>query len=407
MFSNAEVCDFDSKLDEKLDMRLIEFLKKKQFYKDNNIEINNESLQKEFNIDKNDITKIKNYFQGKRLKKNQNSHSDMIQPITNGFPSEELKHDSRLDKIKKKQQRDKEANEQKDNYDGMSRGYDMYRNDRKFASAYGDDFKSRFNPQVWLDEEFYKNKHHLTRSPLPSSSLKNDNFVKNNRLRKDDKLRSRNIIPNDVSVYNDDKYDRFDESSDEDERNGYNFAKQNPNVAIAPNEEQILNKRRRYTNPNMYKHKKPDISYKKYIPRGCNNDLAGPNYSLDSIIGKLDTYCDNLSDYHRHSEMDLDTKISVPGGKCNNKRGRENNYQSVPQMNSSKMKDVDIENYLCYGNGPSRGAKSLGYPNPAEHYFQYISDDVQKPEHTVFEPGMPTRIMNKDTARPYKTRDVM
>lgn len=406
MFSNAEICDFDSKLEEKLDRRLIEFLKKKQYYKDNNIEIDNVILQKEFNIDKNDITRIKNYFQGKRLNKNQNSHSDMIEPINHCFPSEELKQDSRLDKIKKKQQRDKEASEQKDNYDVMARGYDMYRNDRKFASAYGDDFKSRFNPQVWLNEDFYKNKHQTTPSPLPSSSLNNDDFFRNNRTRKDDKLKSRNIIPNDVSVY-DDKYDRFDQSSDEDDRNGYNFARNNPNNAIKPSNEQILDKRRRNTNPNIYKHNKPDISYKKYIPRGCNNDLAGPNYSLDSIIGKLDTYRNDLVNYHRHDEMDLDTKISVPGGKCNNKRGKENNYRTVPQMNAKKIKDVDIENYLCYGNGPSRGAKSLGYPNPAEHYFQYISNDVQKPEHTVFEPGMPTRMMNKDTARAYKTRDVM
>jgi hypothetical protein len=76
-------------------------------------------------------------------------------------------------------------------------------------------------------------------------------------------------------------------------------------------------------------------------------------------------------------------------------------------MNGSKLKDVNIENYLCYGNTPSRSSKSLGYPNPVEHYFNYISDDISKPEHTVFEPGMPSRLYNKDTAKVYKNREIM
>jgi hypothetical protein len=378
MFFNAEISEFDSKLEENLEPRLIEYLKKKQYYKNNNIE--GSLLEKEFSIDKKDIAKIKNYLQGKKLKKN-NHNSDMVAPSTASFPSESLHDDPRLKKIEKKQQRDREAREQKDNHDIMARGYDMYRDDRKFASAYGDDFKSRFNPQVWLNDDFYRHKN----PPAYHSKKSEQDNYRMSRTRNDD---------------------NFNEDSD-DERNGYNFANNNPNLAMVPTQEQILNKRRRNTNPNIYKHKKPAISYKRYIPYGENNDLAGQNYSLDNIIGKLDTYRDDLTNYHREDEMDLDTKVSVPGGKCNNKREKENNYRAVPYMTGTKARDVDIENYLCYGNGPSRGAKSLGYPNPAEHYFQYISNDVQKPEHTVFEPGMPTRMMNKDTARPYKTRDVM
>jgi hypothetical protein len=340
MFSNAEVCDFDTQkdFDTKLEPRLVEYLKKKQFYKENNIEVQNNTMEKEFNIDKNDIIKIKNFLQGKKLKKNQ-IHSDMIEPTVNYFPSEELKADSRLQKIKNKQQRDREAIEQKDNYDVMSRGYDMYRNDRKFASAYGNDFKSRFNPQVWMNNE---------------------------------------------------------ENSDSSE-----FENSNPHIS---------NPRQNTSRNN----KPPSIRYKDYMTRGCNEDLASTNYSLDSIIGKLDTYREDLDRHHKQKVNESDIDISIPSHNNNNynynksnKREKENNYQAIPLMNGSKQKNVDIENYLCYGNGPSRGAKSLGYPNPAEHYFQYISNDISKPEHTVFEPGMPTRMHNKDTARPYKTRDVM
>jgi hypothetical protein len=372
MFQNAEICNFDSRIEDKLEPRLTEYLKRKQYYKDNNIE--GSMLEKEFNIDKNDIAKIKNYFQGKKLKKNI-IHSDMIQPDSRHFPSEDLQHDNRLQKIKNKQQRDREAVEQKNNYDVMARGYDMYRDDRKFASAYGDDFKSRFNPQVWMDDDFYRR-----------------NRVRQNQ---NPNAKSRSVMINSDS-------DQDSEGSD--------FENSNPNIAnkqVRPNNEQIKDMRKRYSNPNIYKNKPASIRYKDYMTRGCNEDLASPNYSLDSIIGKLDTYNNNLSNYHREDEMDLDMKVSVPGAKCSNKREKENNYRAVPYMNGSKMRDVDIENYLCYGSGPSRGSKSLGYPNPAEHYFQYISDDVSKPEHTVFEPGMPTRMRNKDTARSYKTRDVM
>jgi hypothetical protein len=371
MFSNAEVCDFDTQTDfeTKLEPRLIEYLKKKQFYKENGIETQNNTMEKEFSIDKNDIIKIKNYLQGKKLKKNQ-VHSDMIeQNISNNhFPSEELKADSRLQKIKNKQQRDRDAIEQKNNYDVMARGYDMYRNDRKFASAYGNDFKSRFNPQVWM----------------------------NNRENPDS-----------------DGSD-FENSNPNISNPRQNFEPLTRNNSRNYNEEQTIDMKKRYSNPNIYKNKPASIRYKDYMTRGCNEDLASANYSLDSIIGKLDTYREDLDKHHRQKVNESDIDVSIPSRNNNNydynksnKREKENNYQAIPLMNGSKQRDVDIENYLCYGNGPSRGAKSLGYPNPAEHYFQYISDDISKPEHTVFEPGMPTRMHNKDTARPYKTRDVM
>jgi hypothetical protein len=248
----------------------------------------------------------------------------------------------------------------------------MYRSDRKFASAYGNDFKSRFNPQVWLDDDFYQ---------------------------KDGNERHANIEQRKPDL---DKVEGVNYDTD-----GSDFEELNPYNAIKPSQTQGIDMKRRYSNPNIYKHKKPSVRYKDYMERGCNEDLATKNYSLDSIIGKLDTYNDNLQKYHRRDEMDLDAKVSIPGAKSNNKREKENNYRSMPHMNGSKPRDVDMENYLCYGSGPSRGAKSLGYPNPAEHYFQYISDDIQRPEHSVFERGMPSRLRNKDTARAYKTRDIM
>jgi hypothetical protein len=335
MFANAEISNFDQKKEIKLEPRLIEYIKKKKFYKENNLD--GQFIEKEFNIDISDISKIKNFFAGKKIKKN-TEHTDMIQQETNEFESDMLHNDIRIQRMNQKQQRHKDAIDQKNNYDIMARGYDMYRNDRKFSSAYGNDFKSRFNPQVWME-------------------------------------------------------DKDEMASD--------YEDSNPNLA------QRIEMKDRFTNPNNYKNKPAKIRFKDYMPWTQNSDLANENYSLDSIIGNLNSYTEKLDNYHRPDQMDFDNKVSTPGGKCSNKRGHENNYKAMPLMNGPKQKDINIENYLCYGSTPARGAKSLGYPNPAEHYFQYISNDISKPEHSVFEPGMPSRLFNKEVARDYKGRDIM
>ena len=111
---------------------------------------------------------------------------------------------------------------------------------------------------------------------------------------------------------------------------------------------------------NIYNNVTPKIRFKDYLPYGENEELTDANYSLDNIIGKLDKL--------------------------------------------KKTRDVDVENYLAFGsstNEVSSGytrnakAKSIGYPNPAEHYFDYISEDMQFPDHTVIERSVSTRLLNK------------
>lgn len=387
MFSSAETCDFELNPVAELEPRLIEYIKKKKYYREN--EINDDLVEKDFNIDKKDIAKIKKYFQGKKTRKTP-GHADMVEQDKNDFPSNALKKDPRFERVKIKQKRDQEANEQRGNYDIVAREYDMYRDDRKFASAYGNDFKSRFNPQVWFENS------------RNSQEWESDEEMDNpHELNKKASL----CAPPKKHIQ----------------------SQQQPQVS----KNDTVDMRRRYSNPNVYKHTTPKIRYEDRVTWGCNDDLASENYSLDSIMGKLDKHNHNVTRHHRKDEMDLDININAPKKKrfnidqdannvvpqnshsstnpniSRNKRSNEMNYYTDTQTNNKKMKDVDIENYLCYGNGPSRGAKSLGYPNPAEHYFQYISDDVSKPEHSVFEPGMPSRMYNKDTARPYNKRDVL
>jgi len=79
----------------------------------------------------------------------------------------------------------------------------------------------------------------------------------------------------------------------------------------------------------------------------------------------------------------------------------ENKYRNMPLMQGSGTRDIDMETYIKYGCGSSTDSKnkSRGYPNTFEHNFQYISADMQSPDHTVLERGISSRVYNKATAR--------
>lgn len=144
--SNYYDCNMDDEIG--LEPRLLEYIRKKKFFKENNIEI--DFLDKEFAITKTDISKIKAYIKGD--KNNYiNAHSDIVDMSKATFPSSELKKDPRLERIKTKQKKETDANEQRHDYGIISKSYDMYRDDRPFASASGNDFsKSDFHPDQWL-----------------------------------------------------------------------------------------------------------------------------------------------------------------------------------------------------------------------------------------------------------------
>lgn len=61
--------------------------------------------------------------------------------------------------------------------------------------------------------------------------------------------------------------------------------------------------------------------------------------------------------------------------------------------------DIDVDTYVRFGTTPSRGAKSIGYPNPADHYFNFIDDSFQHPDNVVNSRGVDARAANKKSAR--------
>ena len=308
-----------------LEPRLIEYIRKKKYYQENEIEI--QYLEKEYDITDNDMMKIRAYLRGDKKNCNNSKHQNFIDPTKTDFISSKFNKDPRFERLKKKQKKNSDAQIQRHNYGLMNSGYDMYRNDRPFASASGDDFKkSNFHPNQWFQN---------SRDIVEEEDLINSK--KSYRV---------NQIP------------LFQNSRD------------------IVEEEDLINSKKSYSSTNTYSH-----------PKNVNNrhDINNDPNSVDNIIGQ---------DY------------SYRNTNYNNKRETENNYRTIPIIQEQGNRDIDIDSYVRFSNNQSRGSKSIGYPNPVEHYFDYISNDIQNPNNVVFERGTPSRMFNKETARTLK-RDIM
>lgn len=163
------------------------------------------------------------------------------------------------------------------------------------------------------------------------------------------------------------------------------------------------------TSSYKYDNKPSKLSYKSRVyPMSTNKLNQLPPFDHDpqvnKIIGELDSYKHNLNkSYQRASEMDTDMKIVTPTINCNNKRTINSAiYRPVPYMGmNNNQRNIDIENDILNIHS-SRGAKSYGYKNPVEHFYDYISNDIQDPSHVVMNRPVSTRLDNQTTNKQYK-----
>ena len=138
----------------------------------------------------------------------------------------------------------------------------------------------------------------------------------------------------------------------------------------------------------------PEIQYNQSLHYSQDQDAINElphNHKVDELIGKLDSYRQHTNTIYQHSaDMDIENKVSIPCVNSNNRKYlNTNQYQAVPLKGNGVnliggTRDVDIENQLMKGL-PEQNAKfkSLGYPNYSDHSFQYISKDIQDPNHVV------------------------
>jgi hypothetical protein len=308
-----------------LEPRLQEYLNKKDYYEKNGILA--ENLEEEYRITKKDISKIKAYLRKDYSTYDKSGYRDMIDPTESYFPSEKFGKDQRFDRLKKKQERDKEAQEKRHNYDIMTRSYDMYRNDRDFASAFGDDFASKTDTRDYINN-----------SRRNSCSL--------------------NINPYEAQP-------------------NYNLDSISQNNTYDVNKPIVENK---FTQPRS--------RFNGYVP--FEDTIKEDPNSLDMILNELNNYNKNVN--RVISNPDINTNIK--------QRETVNDRFNVPFKSGPQISDIDVDTYCRFGQTPSRAGKSLGYPNPVEHYFDYISNDMQLPEHVVSSRPQDTRHFNKKEARP-------
>lgn len=319
---------------------MLEYIKKRKFCKKNGVEV--ESLDKKYAITKADIAKIKAYMRGDKDDLTKNMHKDIIDASDAAFPSSELK-DPRLERIKQKQKKETEASENRNDYDIISKSFDMYRDDRPFASAAGNDFsRSSINPNDWLkggssrDEmsKMYENDEH--------KFLQKKSFANKNRY-----------VDPAIEINSDSLY------------NGY----WSPESTVYQDKhtiEAILGEITSFEKQSERQYKgltNMDLNYKINIPDQCKTTLRETENSYKPMPLMSNT----------------NALVGVDSG-----------------INDNSVMDIDVNSYMRFGTTPFRSGKSLGYPSTLEHSFNYITPDIQDPRHVVNDRGVPSRAFNRE-----------
>jgi hypothetical protein len=154
-------------------------------------------------------------------------------------------------------------------------------------------------------------------------------------------------------------------------------------------------------NPHMYekpqKHVEPKIQYKEKIYNNQYNSYLPHKPSLDNIVGEMNTYKTKVNKTY---DFNSDSQFFTPQFNKNNCRKEELDYmyKNVGEMTGGDLRNIDIETYIKFGS-PTSKARSLGFENPVEHFFSYIDDSIQDPDHVCFDRPQLTRNMNRKSFR--------
>jgi len=141
----------------------------------------------------------------------------------------------------------------------------------------------------------------------------------------------------------------------------------------------------------------------------AKNDRLIENF--DEVF-KNDKRYGNLNSevYSQKSEMDTELKIVIPTIKSKKDSLNTAAYQAMPYIGNGTgpgPSNAELESTMILGM-PTRTQKSYGYRNPYENYFQYVDEDFVNPDNSVMNfprSGIATRNFNKTEARRTHTRD--
>ena len=379
-----------------IEPRLLEFITKQKYYEENNI-MPTIPLEKEYRITDQDIIKIRGFYRGDK-NKGQDRFQDFVDPAYSTFPSSDLKKDKRLRKIKKKQQMDREASEQRNNYGIMQSKYDMYSNDRRFASAMGDNFARSLHYDdtdeddiIYGDDDEINTVENNVRRGFSTQNCDSD--VRRPRVTRDAINRSNDAYENsDNRAYigkRTTELRALENSRDVARSENWNKNRLNNN-----------GKKQSFSNEMSYSDPVKIQNYNSRVHFGDVQMVKDHERDINNLIGKANTYRERderiNNDFNDFNDMDIDNKVVIPKNNSNGKRGAQNQYMPIPFMRGTISHDADVDNYVSLGSGGGPQKKrSIGYPGTFEHGFQYISSDLQEPDHVVMQRGFPSRSFNK------------
>lgn len=346
-----------------LEPRMQEYMRKKKFNEENDIKPDiPEDI--EFGITPSDMKLIKCYQRGNKNiynNKKLTKCSEFVKPDTTDFTmggsSIDFKQDFRYKRLEKKMQSHRDAQAKIRNLEGIDEDYKIFHQTNPYDSR-PDKRPSRIN-KPYMD---------------PNNDCFMDHYDGNGNMFMMD---SRDLVlgtSRPMKMRSTSKYD---------ERSRYLY---NPN--------------KKYENPATYNHP-PKISYNQYpTPYKVNGGLEHSR-DVGDIIGNIDSYNKHLNNTYEYiySDADLDTHTFMPGSSSCSQREMANSYQSVPFMYGNGLPDVTVEESLRGGFRDS-SKKSIGFQNPFEHNFSYISSDISDPDHSVQMWPQTTRGRNKEVARP-------
>jgi hypothetical protein len=370
-----------------LEPRLQEYLRRKRFNEENDIEPTI-TEEKEFCITDYDLKIIKRYKQGKTkiyTPKQLAEDPHYVKPNTNSFDDgfiPDFKKDPRYKRLQRKMQSHKDAQRQIRNFEGLDEDYTIFHqsnpydlNPEKRPSRIAKPYDDPSNKDI--DNGNY-------------SCESNDN----NMNWTDDAIMmdSRDLVLAPSRPLKTRKKNKTDNMFEQDERDFDN--KHRGRYCYNPNE--------KTGNPISYHHT-PKIMYKQRLSYDREKVNGGLKDSRDisDIIGNLDSYNKHLNETYEYipSNADVDTKTFTPATRTETRRETPSCYQAIPFSYGNGLPDVCVEDAIRGGIRDS-SKKSIGFRNPFEHNFDYISKDISDYRHTVQMWPQSTRGQNKEIARP-------
>jgi hypothetical protein len=382
-----------------LEPRLQEYMKRKRFNDENDIEPPIPE-EKEFCITSYDLKIIKRYKQGKKKlysSKRLAKDPHFVTPDAGDFDSDpfnsDFKKDPRYQRLQRKMRSHKEAKKQIQNFEGIDEDYTIFHQSNPY------DLKPENRPNK-IAKPYDDPNNELGSESEDDPEIYDDQIMMDSRdlvLAPARPVRTTNKIGSRVNMRDEDNdyINNYDPRRSNGKSCNMNSRKCNPNrgkYCYSPNE--VSN------NPSAYHHP-PRIQYRQVVTNEQVSGRMEHSRDLNEIIGSLDNYNKHLNDTYEYipSEADIDTHTHIPGVKSSSRRENVSSYRAIPFRYGNGLPDVSLEDSLRGGIRDS-SKKSIGFRNPFEHQFDYISEDISDPTHTVQMWPQSTRGNDRELARP-------